>query len=520
MSEINDLYKFRAELYKLFPSRRDAITELIDAISSYGYCCKSIVELCEAPSFTREYTSITDAVSDGLGSADFKKIENLVFDHCTKGYANDYYLFGTDGTPNPRPHAKTLEDRSIIHASNCTPGQKPIALGHQYSVTAWMPMDEADKNKHWLVPIAAARVPSSISPNEFGIIQLTDLISQLGLDDQLVVGVADSAYGSQVCRQQASKYDNFVHIYRLKGNRKVYSQPKAQASKRQKYGEQMVLNNDKTHKAPDEEKITKRISANGTEYKVTLSRWHNMLFRGTREFKAYNHPFDILKVELRPIKENGDIGDLVGKPMWLTVYGKRRSEISTINVYRNYSQRFDLEHFFRFGKNKLLMTSYQTPDVVNEELFAKLCMVAHAQLFLARNDGDLYLKKWERYGKSSTIKNGADKKTLTPTQAQRSFSSILNKVGTFSLPAKKRGKSLGRQKGDKQVKREKLPIVIKGDGYNQNPSIQLVGFEKNAVDPNLESLTSAIKSLPKKLKNFGFTPELFTRLLQDTAPFG
>jgi hypothetical protein len=73
MPSINNLYKFRAELYKLFPSRRDAITELIDAISSYGHCCKSIVELCEAPCFTREYTSITDAVSDGLRHADFKK---------------------------------------------------------------------------------------------------------------------------------------------------------------------------------------------------------------------------------------------------------------------------------------------------------------------------------------------------------------------------------------------------------------------------------------------------------------
>ena len=135
-----------------------------------------------------------------------------------------------------------------------------------------MPMNEADKNKHWLVPIAAARVPSSNSPNEFGITQLTDLISQLGLDDQLVVGVADSAYGSQACRQQAGKYDSFVHIYRLKGNQKVYSQPKAQARKRQKYGEQMVLNNNKTHLAPDEEKITKRIGANGIEHKVTLSR--------------------------------------------------------------------------------------------------------------------------------------------------------------------------------------------------------------------------------------------------------
>ena len=131
-----------------------------------------------------------------------------------------------------------------------------------------------------------------------------------------------------------------------------------------------------------------------------------------------------------------------------------------MSVINHLSQRFDLEHFFRFGEKKLLMASYQTPDVANEELFAKLCMVAHTQLFLARNDGDLYLKKWERYGKSSTIKNCANQKTLTPTQAQRSFSSILNKVGTFALPAKKRG------------------------------------------------------------KNFGFTPGIFTKLLQDTAPSG
>jgi len=47
-----------------------------------------------------------------------------------------------------------------------------------------------------------------------------------------------------------------------------------------------------------------------------------------------------------------------------------------------------------------------------------------------------------------------------------------------------------------------------------------VGFEKNAVDPNLESFTSAIEALPKKLKTFGFNTKIFTRILQDAASSG
>ena len=65
MTSLQHLQNFRQQLYELFPLRRDAIFELIDSISTHANKCKSIVQLSQAPCFTREYTSITDAISDG-----------------------------------------------------------------------------------------------------------------------------------------------------------------------------------------------------------------------------------------------------------------------------------------------------------------------------------------------------------------------------------------------------------------------------------------------------------------------
>ena len=50
--------------------------------------------------------------------------------------------FLLDCTPNPRPFANKLADRTIVHAPNPAPGNKPICVGHQYSVLALLGQDE------------------------------------------------------------------------------------------------------------------------------------------------------------------------------------------------------------------------------------------------------------------------------------------------------------------------------------------------------------------------------------------
>ena len=65
---------FRRGLYNFFPKRADAIMNLLDALTSNGHKCKSIIQLSNVDCFDRKYSSITDAIADGLPHADFKKI--------------------------------------------------------------------------------------------------------------------------------------------------------------------------------------------------------------------------------------------------------------------------------------------------------------------------------------------------------------------------------------------------------------------------------------------------------------
>lgn len=59
------------------------------------------------------------------------------------------------------------------------------------------------------------------------------------------------------------------------------------------------------------------------------------------------------------------------RPLWLLVMGERRGKLSLEQIYLAYQARFDIEHFFRFGQQKLLLTQFQTPEVEREETCAK-----------------------------------------------------------------------------------------------------------------------------------------------------
>ena len=97
-----------------------------------------------------------------------------------------------------------------------------------------------------------------------------------------------------------------------------------------------------------------------------------MLMRGTSNYQMNNHPFTLLQITIEDL-----LGNVINKPMWLIVIGSRRDELSLTDCYDSYRQRYDQEHFFRFGKQKLLMTAYSTPDVKHEENWFKL---THARL--------------------------------------------------------------------------------------------------------------------------------------------
>ena len=57
--------------------------------------------------------------------------------------------------------------------------------------------------------------------------------------------------------------------------------------------------------------------------------------------------------------------------------GKQRQKLKLLDIYVAYHQRYDLEHYFRFGKQKLLMTAFQTPEVEREENWWQIVQLAY-----------------------------------------------------------------------------------------------------------------------------------------------
>ena len=114
MQELNTAIQvFRSGLYNLFLKRSDAIMNLLDALTSNGHRCKSIIQLSNVDCFNRKYSSITDAIADGLPHADFNKIMKLIYDSVSKKNEAKRHLFIIDCTPNPRPYARKLVNRHI-----------------------------------------------------------------------------------------------------------------------------------------------------------------------------------------------------------------------------------------------------------------------------------------------------------------------------------------------------------------------------------------------------------------------
>ena len=114
-----------------------------------------------------------------------------------------------------------------------------------------------------------------------------------------------------------------------------------------------------------------------------------------------------------------------------------------------------MEHLFRFGKQKLLMSAYSTPDVNHEENWFKLTLLAYVNLWSARNLAIVLPRPWEQYLKAN------ESVKITPSLVQRDFSRIISQIGTSAKSPKRRGYSSGRIKGYKKVPRTRHQVIKK-----------------------------------------------------------
>lgn len=442
--------------------------ELVDAICSNPQA-RSVVEYSLTSCFRRSYSTIFKAIDEM--EMDELAIAHLLAAYLPRPQQRPFWLLGVDVTPQPRQFAYTLPDRGLVYQPNPIKGNKPVTIGHQYSTTALLPEAAEGVSPSWVIPLLTRRVSTEEDKELVGSKQIDALLKdpQLPFGKSLTVEVGDSSYSKPACLHANRHHPKLVTVARLRGTRTLYRQwiPDPEQTKRpigrpQRYGERFALQEAATWHEADEAVMVTEKSHRGKTYRVQIRAWHNMLMPGKcqpQRLPMHKYPFTLVQVV-----RYDEAGKLASKqPLWILAIGEQRHQLSAQDIHETYGQRYDLEHFFRFGKQKLLFASFQTPEDGREEKWWQLGHLAYAQLWMARQVACLLPRPWER--NLPAMKN----RLMSPTLVQRDFARIIRQIGTPAQPPKPRFISPGRPKGTKLPPRPRRKVVVKGQQEAKPP---------------------------------------------------
>jgi hypothetical protein len=462
-----EMEQFRDTLYQNLNNRADTLMELVDAISSNSDA-KSVVEFSLTSCFRRSYSALFKAIDE----MELPKmmLPYLVAPNLSRPRQRAFWLLMTDVTPQPRPYAQTLADRGMVYQPEVIKGKLPVTIGHQYSTVAVGPEPEAQISPSWVVPLLTRRVATDEDKEMVGARQISELLQdrKLPFGRMLCVEVGDSSYSKPAYLHAHRKHRNLVTIVRVRSNRTFYHQPLPAADDVVGpghpiwYGKAFSLSKPESWRAPDEQVTRWETSRRGKRYRIEVQAWQNMLMRGKQKpepLPMHLYPFTLICITR--FDEQGNLA--CQRPMWLLVMGDRRDEVRLHQSVKAYKQRFDMEHFYRFGKQKLRLADFQTPEVEREESWWQLVHIAYAQLWMARQLTHLLPRPWER--NLPAVK----RKLISPTLVQRDFGRIIRQLGTPAQSPKRRGFSAGRRPGLKLPPRKRQKVVVKSQQNTKPP---------------------------------------------------
>ena len=479
-SALETTRQFQNDLLNSFPRRKEALLQTVEALASMVKPT-SVVELSQAAPFQRTYSNIQKAIdelspdretggSSPLNSPSpsvakplpaisdvFPTEEIGIFLKQTRMWIDifsallplettrPFKLFAIDATSTARPYAKTLDDRTFVHQA----GQlgSPVTIGLQASMLVAIP-EKVEGEAKWTLPLSVERIPSIETPSETAAKQLAELVRLW--PNSLCVITADSGYTS--LKPSALNQVVIARGRIDRTGRRPHRSPESEPVRRgrpRKYVGSMIRFADNVpagdESGPDEE-IEHESTCNGRQVFIFLSRWNDVHVYGQKEL------VDVVKCEIFLKEDTGKT--LFEKPLLLIISGQRRRELTSLQVYQSYLCRFDIEHFFRFQKQQLLFSGYQTPELQRQVNWWWLCLMAYWLLYLVRAIAPESNRPW--------MPKRRPNMTASPGEVKRVFGSgIFPDLGSPSRKPLPRGKSPGRKQGTILTKRERKKPVKK-----------------------------------------------------------
>ena len=439
---------------------------------------RSVVGLSESPLFHYQYSSITDGLSrmarcpDPQLRAARLLAHQLGFLEAGASFGRDHVLLQSDATPCPKAHSPTLLERGYVYQPNALAGQQPVNVGYDLSY-----LNLGEPASGWSLPLSMERVGIDQTATACLLAQLEAVLATPSLaGESLIVNTLDSKYGNAAYLAPSYAHASLLNVARLRQGQKIYlsaplgsgqiygechylipqSRVKSYA-RHPKTGQPYEVAQRSIFEHPADERLTlQRFTAAGRELRVELWRWHDLRLRTKNGHNMKDKPLDLLAVQVFDAQTGAR---LFSQGLYLAISGQRRRHLSTEAAYDDYRHRYDIEPYFRFAKQRLHLTHYQTPDRDHLDQWLLIQQLATWLLFLASTEVSNAPHKWQQY--LPTEKQAPQQSRLTIAQTHRAAQAhFLTFDPTSFYPQKsKRGKP--RQKGETQTPRKRYPIVKK-----------------------------------------------------------
>lgn len=412
------LRQFRQILYSCFGASKDALFELMDA-ALMSPSLRSFVCLSQHPIFRRQWSSTYSALYDGRIHR--AKLHRYLVQQIS---VQAQPLLVGDSSHWLRPEAKTLKDRGFHHQGGHT-----VVVGQSYSTLSWVP----DESEHWALPLRHERITSFETALTKATFQLKQVCCHLPMRP---LAAFDRHYGNGIFLNHTSGIAVDL-LLRLASNRCVYGIPFAYSGRGapRTHGHKFKLNAPDTY--PEASEILEMEDPQLGQVRVT--RWSQFHFRNSAK-----RGMEILRVEI--IKPKGKRRKF--KPLWLAWAGECMPSLD--QLWRRYLQRFSIEHWYRFAKQRLYWTTPQLTSNEAIERWSTLIGMMSWQLWFARSDCMDTPLPWQ-----------SPQQVLSPGRVAQAFPSIIAAIGTPAQAPKTRGKSPGRGQGEFQLPRTRYPTVKK-----------------------------------------------------------
>lgn len=421
---LNTLKAFRHGVYQSFKQASDALFNLADALASEDRA-RSLPELSLSPCFERKWSSIYEALEDGI--IEEKELQRVFLTH--QPPRHPIPLVAVDSTSIARPKARTSEDRRAQHVHNMPESAKPVTYGWQFSTVVALP----EKPSGWTYVLSQRRVETTTTAIQLAFQQLSELAPQLPKE---TIVLLDRGYDSAWLWCQLSTLPLQGSLIRLKSNRCFYRPAPPPTGKRgapRKRGNKLQPNEPTSQGDPTGEGEAKDPA--GALVRVRF--WKQMQLREVDWL-----PLCVIQVE-RPHAADTKRDPRISWFVWIG-----DADADLVQVALCYVHRFSQEHGYRFDKQSLFWQDVHVRTPAQFERWSWLVAVAHNLLVLSRETAGVSFRPWENRQRAPTLQ-----------QVRRGMGKLLQQLGTPARAPQPRGKSPGRAKGVTVRRAKRFPVV-------------------------------------------------------------